>query len=158
MHAFVGYSLIASALWGVMSITEAYAGGLYNESALLLKFAVFGAVGVGAALVALSRGAALSRQYRAFARERPGLLLWLVVAIALGALGTAIAYRAYAICGKNRGVTVAITYGAPLVIVTLASALVLRERLRVGALVGVLLILLGIYVVDQFGVNQDRGA
>lgn len=82
--------------------------------------------------------------------------MWLVVAIALGALGTAIAYRAYAICGKNHGVAVTITYGAPAGgRVTLASAFVLRERLRVGALAGVLLILLGIYVVDQFGVNQE---
>ena len=46
MHEFIAYSLIASVLWGVMSITEAYVGGIYNEIGLVLKLVAFGLVGL----------------------------------------------------------------------------------------------------------------
>lgn len=158
MHSFVVYSLLASALWGVMSITEAYVGGKYDQIAFLLKLLVFGLVGVGVAVAAALRGRfePIANQLRQIAHERPGLLAWLVAVIVLGAFGTMLAYKAYARCGKNRGVTVAITYGAPLIVVTAISAVVLKERLGRGGFVGILLIMLGIYVIDRYGVDTGN--
>jgi len=97
-----------------MSITEAYVGGIYNEIGLVIKLVVFGLVGLAVVCInVVRRKSIVFDQAGQFARERPGLLAWMVVAVVLGACGTYVAYEAYRTCGENRGITVTITYAAP---------------------------------------------
>jgi drug/metabolite transporter (DMT)-like permease len=156
MHEFIAYSLIASVLWGVMSITEAYVGGIYNEIGLVLKLVVFGLVGLAVVCINVAqRKSIIFEQAAQFARERPVLLVWMVVAVVLGACGTYFAYEAYRTCGKNRGLTVTITYAAPLVVVLLISKLLLQETLTPHATLGILLILTGIAIIDRCGIGVE---
>ena len=156
MHEFIAHSLVASALWGIMSITEAYVGGIYNEIGLVLKLVLFGLVGVAVVCMhGIQQKNIIFDQAGQFARERPCLMAWFVVAIILGACGTYVAYKAYRTCGKNRGITVTITYAAPLVVVMLISKLLLKETLTTHATVGILLILAGIAVIDRCGVADS---
>ena len=94
----------------------------------------------------------MRRELAEFARDRPQLLALLCASVIFGLCGTYFSYRAYRSCGANKGIAIIISYGVPVVIVTLLTYLFLHERYNGWAGLGVLMILGGVVVIDQLGV------
>ena len=153
MQPFVQYSLFASLFWGVMSVLESVAGQHRMHSALLTKFILYGLSGT--MLLLLLKGPQfLYNDMCQFAQERPGLLAVFGLVVSAGSLGVYCMYCAFDQCGDNKALAIIISYCVPSVIVALLSYSVLKESYNWCACVGAVMILLGVLMIDVYGVNH----
>ena len=153
MQPFIQYSLVASAFWGVMSLMESIAGQHRMYSALLAKYVCYGLS--GALLLLVLKGPRyLYNDVLFFVQQKPLFFAMFCLVVSIGSLGVYSMYYAFQICGNNKATAIIISYCVPSIIVAVLSYFVLKERYNWCACIGVLMIIVGVLLIDVYGVNN----
>ena len=152
MH-FVSYSLLASLMWSIMSIAESYFAQFNYQGALFTKFILYGLVGMILLLINFKK---IKEGLHDFTKTKTKSFILLILAIIVGSLGTYFMYRAFNICGENKAIVISISYCVPVLFVVLLAYLFLGERLNLYAILGIILIVLGVLVIKIKGTTQVK--
>ena len=149
--------MLTGVAWGAMGVVEATAGQYRMHSALLIKYLLYGLTGA-AFVMWLKGGDYLREEVVDFYRTRPDLLAMLCASVVLGLFGTYFAFCSYHSSGNNRGMSVVLCYCLPVIVIAALSYIFLRERYNGYAVTGVACILVGVYIIDRFGVTPIRAS
>ena len=77
------------------------------------------------------------------------------MAVSIGVLGVYSMYCAFDQCGNNKALAIIISYCVPSVIVMALSIFVLHETYNIYAYIGVLCIIVGVILIDGYGIYSS---
>jgi drug/metabolite transporter (DMT)-like permease len=131
-----------------MSVTESFCGQYNFYGSLFTKYVVYGSAGLFLILLKYNK---VSEGLHKLANYKTKQFLLLIVAVLIGTMGTYFMYCAFDICGDNKNVVLIIAYCVPVLVIALLTYFFLGETLNFYAVIGILLIVLGVLLIKLKG-------
>lgn len=131
-----------------MSVTESFCGQYNFYGSLFTKFIVYGLAGIILMLLKYNK---VSEGIHKLANYKTKPFLLLIISVFIGAIGTYFMYCAFDICGYNKNVVLIIAYCVPVLVITLLTYFLLGETLNFYAVIGILMIVLGVLLIKLKG-------
>lgn len=153
MIDYIIFAIIGGLLWGMMDIPQAHCAQFNFHGSLFIKCLVFGIAGL--VLLAFTYNKTISGIKKLIKFETKAFILFIIFAF-LGAIGTYCVFMSFQRCGKNKGISIIVATGVPVIVVVLGSHFFLKEKINIFAIIGILMMVGGIILIRLKGSNPVK--